>query len=546
MNHLFNRRQLKFTQTLLCVVPFICLGCKSRVISSSTKAIYGEDDRQDTWKVEDPRLRETAKSAVMLIRKDKLQRVGDFFEFKSKPLHELEVSVSEIFGAEEEKLKLCRKDLKFADQPSTGFCSGAYVEWSQFKGIGTAGHCVHSSFDCDKTAVVFDFKMGEGDQPPGSIPAENVYFCKEVFAARDETYGGTDFVDFAFLKLDREVSGRNPLRMHTSPAAVGQKLTVIGHPLGVPQKVSKGTVKVTAGANFGADFDSLNGNSGSPVLDDDSYSVLGFWANGSRMSFRKVGDCAVVRACNEECGQWNMTTAVGSIPQSPLQTKESSNPKFSMSKLSKTGKNYRTSTDTEGFLGTLLAPGEYDLTTTWLDIPEKTTISVRAAVSSIIVTEGHLASLEANNKHELRHKIRITETGCKVTSKGAFEDLNGLTIQIDVNGQPRQQRFFLPCPNRPDVAKIEPQPSDIDTLEAGKSEVLQTKRPACLDKDTCECNVEYKTLWWGEVWKRTYPVTWTSRSGRSHFCSGFKDLYKDPEKYVFWITEKGVGRHKAF
>jgi V8-like Glu-specific endopeptidase len=96
------------------------------------------------------------------------------------------------------------------------------------------------------------------------------------------------------IKLDRAVVGRTPLKYRTSgKAASDAVLTVIGHPTGLP-------VKITAAADmrdnsnpifFVTNADTYGGNSGSAVVDARTGIVEGILVRGDQDYARSSAGC---------------------------------------------------------------------------------------------------------------------------------------------------------------------------------------------------------------------------------------------------------------
>ena len=76
-------------------------------------------------------------------------------------------------------------------------------------------------------------------------------------------------MDYAIIELDREVLGREPLAFRTfGKPNKGDELVVIGHPSGMPLKISDNAYisSFTNNIFFTANLDTFTGNSGSPVF----------------------------------------------------------------------------------------------------------------------------------------------------------------------------------------------------------------------------------------------------------------------------------------
>jgi hypothetical protein len=103
-----------------------------------------------------------------------------------------------------EEMNLCPTE-RFVNEPSAASCTGALVGPDL---VLTAGHCTSAPSDCENMVFGFDYLVDENQVLPGFIPTEKVYFCKEIVSSKIE-----NGLDYAFVRLDREVRDRKPLRV---------------------------------------------------------------------------------------------------------------------------------------------------------------------------------------------------------------------------------------------------------------------------------------------------------------------------------------------
>lgn len=151
----------------------------------------------------------------------------------------------------------------------------------------TAGHCVCKEKsnvlrdNVTKTALVFGF-FGRR-QGKYNFQKDDIYRVVKVVAWCN---GSTDW---AIVRLDREVVGRDPLpirfnkKMHK-----GDKVYMLGHPLGVSMKLLNGKVKANQSWCLLANLNALSGVSGGPVFDQKSRKVIGILVSGHFDDFRTV------------------------------------------------------------------------------------------------------------------------------------------------------------------------------------------------------------------------------------------------------------------
>lgn len=268
--------------------------------------IYGKDNRQDLYQVTNSLHKKLALSTAGLVP-------VNYFSKSSKDQHFDLVGVRSLERAQ----NVCASEA-FSQQPTPAICSGFLVGPDT---IVTAGHCYKAMGTpeqvCKAFAWVFDLHMKSATHNPlRDIPLTNVYLCKEVIAAELSMTA-----DFAVIKLDRPVVGRTPLKFRTSgKVATSTELVVIGHPTGLPTKVSPGG-KVTRNSDptrFSTTLDTFHGNSGSAVFDAKTGLVEGILIQGKTDYIPSVKDdpksCMVVNKC-DDYGQ----NCQGGADQGPVQ-----------------------------------------------------------------------------------------------------------------------------------------------------------------------------------------------------------------------------------
>ena len=241
---------------------------------AESKSIYGRDDRTELFDAS-PETRRLADSVVSLWRSEDIQYkpAAGTFTFNTKKLAD--------------DPTLCFNE-RFREQPMGAYCSGSLVGDDL---VLTAGHCVRDQVMCDGARIVFGFAIKtSGGSAPAEIGAKDVYSCKEVLVTLSDTvpprpdpfakYLGPDY---ALIRLDRKVAGRKPLEINRSRRPKkGDKLLVLGHPLGLPLKIAAGAaVRDPSPADyFVADLDTFSGNSGSPVFSAATGLVEGVLVRG--------------------------------------------------------------------------------------------------------------------------------------------------------------------------------------------------------------------------------------------------------------------------
>lgn len=169
---------------------------------------------------------------------------------------------------------LCNGE-KFANQPVIANCSGALVAPDI---IMTAGHCLETAADCKNFLWVFGYEMSKTSGNPKILEKKNTYACKQVIA--QSLRNG---VDYAFVRLDRPVTDRQPLQMapQSYKAQIKDNLVMFGYPSGLPLKVTEGgRVLNIQGHLLVTNLDAFHVNSGSPVLDERTGDIVGILVSG--------------------------------------------------------------------------------------------------------------------------------------------------------------------------------------------------------------------------------------------------------------------------
>ena len=227
----------------------------------SIKVIYGQDNRLDTYEVQDPTYRELAESTAAMVPNQNLMMTEEGVVLGGKSLQQRGMCSSE----------------RFAKQLTSAVCSGFLVGEDL---LVTAGHCIKSQQDCNNYRWVFDYKVETADQPWAMVPRTSVYGCKKIIS---RSLNNSTKDDYALIKLNRRVLDRRILKYRKQGRqAKGDRLVVIGHPTGLPQKVADGARIRKLDKNFfSANLDTYGGNSGSAVFNADTGIVEGILVRGA-------------------------------------------------------------------------------------------------------------------------------------------------------------------------------------------------------------------------------------------------------------------------
>jgi hypothetical protein len=201
-------------------------GCASSETPGHTHApvVYGTDDRQDVYAHPSASLRTLAhESIVALIRDTRLEEQMDG-SFERTPT----LTLGEAHD-------LC-SDQRFIDQPTSAFCSGTLVAPDI---VVTAGHCIETLSECMNTRLVFDY-LYTADGVLAPLEADDVYGCVEILSRQDGV------LDYAYLRLDREVVGHSPATLSPGVGSTcrnvvdEEAVSALGFGSGLPLKIDSG------------------------------------------------------------------------------------------------------------------------------------------------------------------------------------------------------------------------------------------------------------------------------------------------------------------
>jgi len=277
------------------------------------KSIYGDDNRLDYFEAS-PAMRQLADSVVSLWPSRQVKLEGG--EYKLATIG---------FG---EALNLCPGE-KFREQPIGAFCSGTLVGEDI---VMTAGHCITDEAKCADTSFVFGFNIDtEGGAARTSVQAKDIYGCKRIIK-RDldkqaSGFFGTGMAilnallnkagpDYALVQLDRKVEGRKPLPVNRdNKLKAGDRIFVIGHPVGLPVKVAGDAGVRDAGkrAFFTTDLDTFGGNSGSAVFNVSTNKIEGILVRGGTDFVDSPAGCKVQLKSGQNEGKGEAVTKMSML-----------------------------------------------------------------------------------------------------------------------------------------------------------------------------------------------------------------------------------------
>jgi V8-like Glu-specific endopeptidase len=275
---------------------------------SVDKVIYGDDDRVDFPQNLNRNLRALSNSTMAMIKKERLKTIRDGSSY----------TLADHIKTLGDTYNLCEEE-NFRNQPATAMCTGFLISPNH---VMTAGHCYGNSEQsieerCESSYWVFDYYVTNQDNPfEIEMAAENVYNCAKVVAHKYDNRG----LDYAIVELDRPVLNRTPFKLNLDhPVSLNQELVIMGFPWGLPGKIAENSrvLNIDDPNYFAANLDSFQGNSGSPIINANTFEVEGILVRGKPdYSFKEDEEgnrCTTMNVCSEdgsECSAGNNSSLI--------------------------------------------------------------------------------------------------------------------------------------------------------------------------------------------------------------------------------------------
>lgn len=266
--------------------------------STEEKALYSEKDmRENICNIDQLPLESSLKATIKNQALSVAALVeGKYLQKKARPFsgYNLANNVSTLakkipnLGEQE----LFREELTPAY--GTGFLVGK--RW-----ILTAGHCVcdrathqPDPYKIETTHIIFNLCMLNSSSCKTTFAENEVYRIKKVVAFVYLKEDHPRFPeDWALIKLDRCVEGRDPLKLCFEKLEENHKqkrIYTLGHPKGLPLKFARcGLIQdISHSQTIRHTLDIFAGNSGSPTFYEKSREVVAIVIRGPIIEYRKV------------------------------------------------------------------------------------------------------------------------------------------------------------------------------------------------------------------------------------------------------------------
>ncbi len=276
------------------------------------KTVYGSDRRMDLYTAiskrdQASRVGASALEATYVNNAEAVGFILDLSLLRKLPSGDFYVR-ADTYGVVN---RLCKVE-NFWDQPCVDVIgTGFLIAPDRFC---TAGHCIPPNADIKRLRVVFGYSLLSPQIPESIIvKADDVYLVDRIISERLTG----DAEDWAVVRLNRN-SARAALRLGSGYPKVNSRVFAIGYPAGLPLKISPNAeVRSGVGKNrcFIAAVDVYGGNSGSPIMSEETGKVEGILVRGDE-DFRMIptGQCLASVVIND-AHSGESVCSVASIPR---------------------------------------------------------------------------------------------------------------------------------------------------------------------------------------------------------------------------------------
>lgn len=242
---------------IMILLLMLLTGCN--LFRNDQTVIYDIDDRQDIYQVKNNEVLPNSMATTSLWRFTDVLHKGTYYKLNTQE-----------FGYK----YMLKPGTRFYNQPIGAFCSGVLVAPDI---IATAGHCIKEPLAVYGSPVfVFGYQM-DGPRTPVTM-VNKVYIAEKIIARKLLKTGE----DFCLIKLKEPVKYIRPVTLSTDQVKKGDKLYMLGHPTGLPQKYTpNGIVNNVDGFTYTVTLDAFGGNSGSPVFNK-KHELVGLLVRGAQ------------------------------------------------------------------------------------------------------------------------------------------------------------------------------------------------------------------------------------------------------------------------
>lgn len=260
------------------------------------KSLYtiGDDRRRNLYEVNDVGIRGKASSVACIVTQQLTEEQG---RLKFSESITLSKRIKRRFnGIKFGEYENFRKEPTPIGNVSTIFLVGRKLMLTAAHCVGSGGEVSQPPYELmpeeqlKKIKIIFGFHMIDKDRCRDTFEKDDVYEIKKIVAFR-HVRSKDCRVDWALVKLDRDVVARKPLQLNfNEKVAKYAQLFMLGHPTGLPLKVAHDAeVKNEGIEHYDANLDAFAGNSGSPVFLEKTQEVVGILFCGN-VDYEKTND----------------------------------------------------------------------------------------------------------------------------------------------------------------------------------------------------------------------------------------------------------------
>ncbi|OUR99791.1 hypothetical protein A9Q84_01825 [Halobacteriovorax marinus] len=271
--------------------------CKSNTLPLGRfKAVYGVDDSTSICSDNiNPQEVLRAKKTAMFVSKMDMRLAG---RVDGKNIWQIVGSTLEDVLSSQYEMPVCHS-VKFRKEMTPGFCTGFLFNTGDVSTNGkqllTAGHCFGNNSSSDRSSMRVVFTVANDNR---KVVSNNPYYREGIFVSEDQVfevdYNTQEEEDFTVVTLDRKVKGVSGFEIESLEVSAGDRIQMMGHPLGLMMKFTSGKVvfpnRDESENYFGARLSSFGGNSGSPIVNLSTGKVNGILVGGQgdhEVNYRK-------------------------------------------------------------------------------------------------------------------------------------------------------------------------------------------------------------------------------------------------------------------